>query len=161
MSGGATNRPLGNGLLWQCADRELTLFSMYDAGEPASLNMQHTLATFVALSLIIGAVTSVLIAWRFQRRHTNEPKWRVTTSTIALLLVTLSVLLFLTYRTYNAVIGGEGNGNWTTLPSIRTGNYLSLLGVLASLTATKKMRWPLLAASFLMEFIWFSQGVSL
>ena len=134
---------------------------MYDARETASLNMQHTLATLVALSLIIGAVISVLIAWRLQRRHTNEPKWRVTTSTIALLLVTLSVLLFLTYRTYNAVIGGEGNGNWTTLPSIRTGNYLSLLGLLASLTASKKMRWPLLAASFLMEFIWFSQGMSL
>ena len=124
-------------------------------------NMQHLIATFVALSLIIGAVAAVLIAWRFQRRNTNDPKWRVTTSTIALVLVTLSVLLFLTYRTYNTVIGGEGSGNWTTLPSIRTGNYLSLLGLIVSLTATRKMRWPLLAGSFLMEFIWFSQGMSL
>ena len=134
---------------------------MYDAGEVASSNMQHTIATFTALSLIICAVAAVLIAWRSQKHDTNEPKWRVTTSTIALLLVTLSVFLFLTYRTYNAVIGGEGNGNWTTLPSIRTGNYVSLLGLLASLTATRKMRWPLLAGSCLMEFIWFSQGVSL
>src|SRR5215831_10489791 len=62
---------------------------------------------------------------------TNEAKWRVVTSTITLIVVTLSVLLFLTYRTYNAVIGGEGNGNWTTLPSIRTGNYLSLLALVA------------------------------
>ncbi len=131
-------------------------------GKPLLRNMQHPIATFVALSLIIGAVSAaVLIAWRFQKHDTNEPKWRVTTSTIALLLATLSVFLFLTYRTYNAVIGGEGNGNWTTLPSIRTGNYISLLGLLASLTATRKMRWPLLAASCLMEFIWFSQGVSL
>ena len=103
----------------------------------------------------------MLIAWRFQRRDTNESKWRVATSRIALIVVTLSVLLFLTYRVYNAVIGGEGNGNWTTLPSIRTGNYLSLLGLLASLAATKKMRWPLLAASALMLFLWFSQGMSL
>ena len=134
---------------------------MYDAGEVPSPNMRQTIATFVAFSLIIGAVAAVLIAWRFQKHDTNEPKWRVTTSTIALLLVTLSVFLFLTYRTYNAVIGGEGNGNWTTLPSIRTGNYVSLLGLLASLTATRKLRWPLLAASCLMEFIWFWQGVSL
>jgi H+/Cl- antiporter ClcA len=84
---------------------------MYDAAEAAFPNMQHTIATFVALSLIIGAIAAVLIAWRFQKYHTNEPKWRVTTSTIALLLVTLSVFLFLTYRTYNTVIGGEGNGN--------------------------------------------------
>ena len=133
---------------------------MYDAAEASSPNMQHTIATFVALSLIIGAVAAVLIAWRFKKHDTNEPKWRVTTSTIALFLVTLSVFLFLTYRTYNAVIGGEGNGNWTTLPSIRTGNYISSLGLLASLTATRKMRWPLLAASCLMEFIWFSQGMS-
>lgn len=123
--------------------------------------MQHTIATFAALSLIVGAVAAVLIAWRFQRRDTNDAKWRVATSRVALLLVTLSVLLFLTYRTYNAVIGGEGNGNWTTLPSIRTGNYVSLLALIASLTATRKMRWPLLAASFLMEFIWFGQGMSL
>jgi len=71
------------------------------------------------------------------------------------------VLLFLTYRMYNFVIGGEGSGNWTTLPSIRTGNYLSLLGLVASLAGTKKVRWPLLASSVLMELIWFSQGVSL
>ena len=134
---------------------------MYDAGEATSPDMQHTIATLAALSLIIGSVAAVLIAWRFQKHDTNEPKWRMTTSTIALLLVTLSLFLFLTYRTYNAVIGGEGNGNWTTLPSIRTGNYISLLGLLASLTATRKMRWPLLAASCLMEFIWFSQGMSL
>jgi glucan phosphoethanolaminetransferase (alkaline phosphatase superfamily) len=120
--------------------------------------MQHTIAAFVALSLIIGGVAAVLIAWRVQKRDTNEPKWRVTTSTIALLLITLSVFLFLTYRTYNAATGGEGNGNWITLPSIRTGKYASLLGLLASLIATRKMRWPLLAASCL---IWFSQGVSL
>jgi hypothetical protein len=123
--------------------------------------MQHTIASFLALSLIVGAAAAVLIAWRFRRRHTNEPKWRVTTSTVALVLVTLSLLLFVTYRTYNAAVGGEGNGNWTTMPSIRTGNYLSLLGLLASLAATRKIRWPLLAASFLMEFIWFSQGMSL
>jgi len=111
--------------------------------------------------LTSGAVSAVLIAWNFQRHGSNEPKWRVTTSTAALLLVTPSVFLFLSYRTYNAAIGGEGNGNWTTLPSIRTGNYLSLLGLLASLTATRRMRWPLLAASCLMELIWFSQGMSL
>jgi uncharacterized membrane protein len=134
---------------------------MYDAAEAASPDMQHAIATVVALSLIMGSVAAVLIAWRFQKPGTNEPKWSVTTSTIAVLLVTLFGVLFLTYRTYNAVIGGEGNGNWTTLPSIRTGNYISLLGLLASLTATRKMRWPLLVASCLMEFFWFSQGMSL
>jgi hypothetical protein len=123
--------------------------------------MQYTIATFVALSLFIGAVAAVLISWRFHQHDTNEPKWRVTSSTIALILVTLSVFLFFTYRTYNAVVGGERNGNWTTLPSIRTENYVSLLGLLASLAATRKMRWPLLAALCLMELIWFSQGMSL
>jgi hypothetical protein len=129
--------------------------------EIASPNMQHTIAIFIGLSLILGAVTAVLIAWRFKKHNAGEPKWRVTTSTIALLLVTVSVFLFLAYGTYNAVIGGEGNGNRTTLSLIRTGNYVSLLGLLASLTATRKMRWPLLAAASLMEFIWFSQGMSL
>jgi hypothetical protein len=124
-------------------------------------NMQHAIATLAALSLIVGAVTAVLIAWKFQRRDTNDTNWRVATSRVALTMVTVSVLLFLTYRAYNAAIGGEGNGNWTTLPSIRLGNYLSLLALLASLAATKKVRWPLLAASVLIEFIWFSQGMSL
>lgn len=141
--------------------QDLRHFWMYDAEELASPNMQHTIATLVAPLLIIGAVSAVLIAWKFQRHGSNEPKWRTTTSTTALLLVTLSVFLFLTYRTYNAAIGGEGNGNWTTLPSIRTGNYLSSLGLLASLMATRRMRWPLLAASCLMELIWSSQGMGL
>ena len=132
----------------------------YDAGE-SLVNMQHTIATFIALFLIVGAVAAVLIAWRFQQRETNDAKWRVATSRVALIMVTLSVLLFFMYRTYNAAIGGEGNGNWTTLPSIRLGNYVSLLGLIASFAATKKVRWPLLAASVLMEFIWFSQGMSL
>jgi hypothetical protein len=50
--------------------------------------------TFPVTGLIIGAVAAVLIAWRFQKHDTNEPKWRVTTSTLGLLLVTLSVFLF-------------------------------------------------------------------
>jgi uncharacterized membrane protein YbhN (UPF0104 family) len=120
--------------------------------------VQHTIATFVALSLIIGAVAGVLIAWRFQRRERNDTKWRVATSRVALIMVTLSVFLFVAYRTYNAAIGGEGNGNWTTFPSIRLGNCLSLLGLIASLTATKKVRRPLLAASVLMEFIGSRKG---
>jgi hypothetical protein len=123
--------------------------------------MQHTIATFIALSLIVGAVVTILLAWMVRQSDTNSTKWRVATSRIALVVVTLSVLLFVTYKTYNAAIGGEGNGNWTTLPSIRVGNYLSLLGLIASLTATKRVRWPLLAASVLMEFVWLSQGMSL
>ncbi len=132
----------------------------YYAGEPLS-TMQPTIATFVVLLVIIGAVAAVVTAWRFQIRDSSDAKWRVATSQISLVIVTLSLLLFFTYRTYNAMIGGEGNGNWTTLPSIRIGNYLSLAGLIAGLTATRKVRWPLLAASALMEFIWFSQGMSL
>jgi hypothetical protein len=75
--------------------------------------------------------------------------------------LTLSVLLIAAYGTRNAFFKGDPNGDWTTLIFIRTGNYLSLAGAFASLAGKGKARWSAFAGACLMEFIWFSQGMSL
>jgi hypothetical protein len=110
--------------------------------------MNHLIATLVVVSIILGAVTATSLGWRYAARIRHDstgPRWRSAATILALVLVTLSVLLLAAYLTRNAIIGGAGNGSWTTLIFIRTGNYLSLAGALVSL----------------MLFIWFSQGMSL
>jgi|HubBroStandDraft_1064217.scaffolds.fasta_scaffold41809_3 hypothetical protein len=51
----------------------------------------------------------------------------------------------------------SGSESWLKQPVRKTDAKAWCRAVIA----TRKMRWPLLAASCLMEFIWFSQGMSL
>jgi len=82
-------------------------------------------------------------------------------SALALILVSLSVLLFVAYGTHNASIGGDRNGSALSLLIIRTGNSLSLLGVLACLGGQGRARWSILISGSFMLFLWFGQGMSL
>lgn len=126
--------------------------------------MNRLLETLVFAIVSLGAVIGTFFGWiygpRF-RRDLKEPRWRTVGAFIGLVLVTLSVMLFATYLTRNAVIGGDANGSRSTLIFIRTGNYLSLAGVIASLTGKGKARWPAFVSGCLMLFIWLSEGMSL
>jgi hypothetical protein len=126
--------------------------------------VNHPITTLVVISIILGAVTATSLGWRYAARIRHDstgPRWRSAATILALVLVTFSALLLAAYLTRNAVIGGDGNGSWTTLIFIRTGNYLSLAGALISLIAKGKARWPAFVGGCLMLFIWFSQGMSL
>src|SRR5271168_2148814 len=121
--------------------------------------MNHLISALVVVLIILGAVTATLVGWRRDLRIRDdsvEPRWRSRVTFVALVLLTLSVLLFAAYGTRNALFKGDPNGNWTTLILIRTGNYLSLGGVCSSLAGNGKGRWPALIGACLMEFIWFS-----
>jgi hypothetical protein len=126
--------------------------------------MSHLTSALVVILVIFGAVTATLLGWRYSatiRHDLTEPRWRFAATLVALVLLTLSVLLFAAYGTRNSFFRGDPNGDWTTLVFIRTGNYLSLAGVFASLAGKGKARWSAFAGACLMEFIWFSQGMGL
>jgi len=126
--------------------------------------MKHLIATLLVLSIILGAMISTFLGWRYRagsRLESVGPRWRSVLTTVALVLVTFSVLVFAVYGTRNALFKVDPNGEWTTLVFIRTGNYLSLAGILASLAGKGKGRWLALVAACLMLFIWFSEGMSL
>jgi hypothetical protein len=126
--------------------------------------MKHLIATLLVSSVIIGAVIAAFLGWRCSIRGRQEfagPRWRSILRTVALVLVTLSVLVFAAYGTRNALFRGDPNGDWTTLIFIRTGNYLSLAGVFAGLAGKGNGRWPAFVGACLMLFIWFSEGMSL
>jgi hypothetical protein len=128
----------------------------------AHFPMNRLNATLFFGSIVIGAVAATFLGWRYRARVKRDPKvppWRSVFALVALVLVTLSVLFFATFVTRNALV--RGNVDWTTLIFIRAGNYLSLAGVLASLTGKGKTRWPAFVAACLMLFIWFSEGMSL
>jgi cytochrome bd-type quinol oxidase subunit 2 len=130
----------------------------------AHFTMNRLTATLFFESIVIGAVAATLLGWRYRarvKRDPAEPRWRSASALVALVLVTLSVIFLATFVTYNALVRGNGNGDWMTLILIRVGNYLSLAGVLASLTGKGKTRWPAFVAACLMLFIWFSEGMSL
>jgi hypothetical protein len=118
----------------------------------------------IVVFVVLGAVTATFLGWRYCtriRHESTDPRWRSIATVLSLVLVTLSVLLFAAYVTRNAAIGGEGNGSWTGLIFIRTGNYLSLVGAIASLTGKGKARCLALIGGCLMLFLWFSEGMSL
>lgn len=126
--------------------------------------MKHLIFALVVVLIILGAVTATLLGWRYSARirdGSTESRWRYALTFVALVLLTLSVLLFAAYGTRNALFKGDPNGDWTTLIFIRTGNYLSLAGVCSGLAGKGKGRWPALIGACLMLFIWFSQGMSL
>jgi hypothetical protein len=126
--------------------------------------MNRTTATLIIGSIILGAVMATALGWRYgvEVRHNSAGwRWRSAATVAALALVTLSLILLAAYATRNAITGGDGNGDWTTLIFIRTGNYLSLASVLAGCIGKGKARWPTLVGGCLMEFLWFSEGMSL
>jgi len=126
--------------------------------------MNHLISALVVVLIILGAVTAMLVGWRYAARirdDSAEPRWRSVVTFVGLVLLTLSVLLFAAYGTRNALFKGDRNGDWTTLIFIRTGNYLSLAGVCSGLAGKGKGRWPALIGACLMLFIWFSLGMSL
>jgi len=126
--------------------------------------MKHLIATLLTACVIFGAAIASFLGWKYSVAPTEEPtgpRWRWILSRAALVLVTCSVLAFAAYGTRNAMFKADPNGDWTTLIFIRAGNYLSLVGVLASLAGKGKLRWAAFAGACLMEFIWFSEGMSL
>jgi hypothetical protein len=126
--------------------------------------MKHLMATLLVSSAILGTVIATLLGWRYSvkgEQDSIEPRWRSILRTTALALVTLSVLVLASYGTRNALFKGDPNGDWTTLIFIRTGNYLSLAGVFASLAGKGKGRWHAFVGACLMLLIWFSEGMSL
>jgi hypothetical protein len=126
--------------------------------------MKHLIGTLLVTSAILGAVIATFVGWRYGARGPQQiidPRWRFVLRTTALVLVTLSIIVFAAYGTRNALFLGDRNGDWTTLVFIRTGNYLSLAGVLVSLVGKGRGRWPAFLGACLMLFIWFSEGMSL
>jgi hypothetical protein len=126
--------------------------------------MSHLSATLVVVFVILGAVAATLVGWRHRFRtpqDSTKASWRSAVATAGLVLLSFSVLWFAAYGARNALIGGDGNGSMTTLTFIRTGNYLSLFGVISSLAGKGKDRWPALVGSCFMLFLWFAEGMSL
>jgi glucan phosphoethanolaminetransferase (alkaline phosphatase superfamily) len=128
------------------------------------LTMKQFITTLFVLLILLGAVASAFLGWRNVLRTQQDSRtsrWRSVCSTIGVVLVSLSVLLFLAYGVRNALTGGDGNGNWTTLYFIRTGNYLSLTGAITSLIGKGNARWLAFLSGCLMLFMWSSAGMSL
>jgi hypothetical protein len=126
--------------------------------------MKHLIITLLVLLVVLGAGAAVFLGWRriLGTRHDwRASRWRSICSAIGLALVSLSVLLFFAYGVRNASIGGDGNGNWTTLYFIRSGNYLSLTGAVISLVGNGRVRWLTFLGGCLMLFMWSSAGMSL
>ena len=126
--------------------------------------MIHLLTTLLVGFVILVGVTATLLGWKAfggLKRKWTGPRWRWMASLVSLLLVTLSIIVLVAYMTHNALHSDERNGNSTILTFIRVGNYLSLLGALASLGGKGKARWFALIGGCVMLFIWFSKGMSL
>jgi hypothetical protein len=123
--------------------------------------MNHLIATLFIIFIVVGATTAILVGWRGVARIKEGPRWRSIVGVISLALVTLAALLFAAYVIRNAMIGGDRNGGPTSLRFIRSGNYLSLLGIVASLMGKGKGRWATFIGGCLMLFLWFSEGISL
>jgi hypothetical protein len=126
--------------------------------------MNHLMSALIAVLIILGAMIAMAAGWRYAARisaDSTQPRWRTVVTFVGLALLTLSVLLFAAYGTRNALFTGDRNGDWTTLMFIRTGNYVSLAGICASLAGKGKARWLSFIGACLMQFIWFSLGMSL
>jgi hypothetical protein len=126
--------------------------------------MNHLMSALIVVLIILGAVTAMLVGWRYAARirdDSAQPRWRSVLTFVGLALLTLSVLLFAAYGTRNALFKGDRNGDWTTLMFSRTGNYVSLAGICSSLAGKGKARWLAFIGACLMLFIWFSLGMSL
>ena len=99
--------------------------------------------------------------WVARRGVPRERSWRSAFNAIGLALVSLSVLLFVAYAVHNIAVGGDRNLNAATVPWIKTGNSLSFLGALISLSGKGKGRWPSVVAGCLMLVLWIAEGISL
>jgi hypothetical protein len=126
--------------------------------------MKQLLISLVVPLVVLGAAVFASLGWRNvfrSQQNSRTGNWRVVCGIVGLVLVSFSVILFLVYGTRNALTAGDGNGNWTTVYFIRTGNYLSLGGVVMSLTGKGSLRWPTFLSGCLLLFMWSSAGMSL
>lgn len=124
--------------------------------------MSHLASTFFLEGVIFAGVAAIIVGWAdFARTISDRAGLRTVGAAISLALLTASALLFVTFATYNALIGRDRNGSQTALLFIRTGNYLSLLATVVGLTGNGKGRWATLGGGIAFLFLWFSEGMGL
>jgi hypothetical protein len=125
--------------------------------------MKHYLTYIIAL-IVIGVGILTYLGWKdWARRHfdVSERGWRRAVTFAALVFLSLAGLLFVGYAAHNVAVGGDRNGNATTLLCIRAGNYLSVGTVILSLGANGKGRWSALFGGCFFLLVWLAQGMSL
>jgi len=99
--------------------------------------------------------------WARRRLSLARHGWRNGATLAALISVSVAAILFVAYAIHNIAVGGDGNGNATTLLCIRTGNYLSVAAMLLSLAGTGRERWLTFIGGCFTLFLWVGQGMSL
>jgi hypothetical protein len=125
--------------------------------------MRHYL-TYVIFLIVIGVGVLTYLGWKDWAQHRLEAGgqgWRNVVTLIALLSVSLVALLFVAYTAHNVAVGGDRNGNATTLLCIRSGNYLSLASVVLGLMGKGRGRWSALFGGCFFLLFWLAQGMSL
>jgi hypothetical protein len=120
-----------------------------------------TLVVIFAIVLVVFLVYQGWRTWAHSGRVDEKLTWRTSFLLAALILVSLSFLLFVAYAAHNVIIGGDRNGSATTILWIKTGNTLSFLAGVLSLAGKGRGRWLALAGGCLMLLLWFAQGMSL
>jgi hypothetical protein len=124
----------------------------------------HILVNLFVVAIVLGAGLLAYIGWVdwIERwRDTREGGWRSILMLCAIVSVAITALLFAAYAARNIAIHGDQGGDRITLACIRTGNYMSLAGILLSLGGRGRGRVTTLAGGCLMLFIWLSQGIGL
>jgi hypothetical protein len=125
--------------------------------------MTHYL-TYVIVLIVVGSGILAYLGWRdwaIRRITHSERGWRSILTFAALVFLSLAGLLFVGYAAHNVAVGGDRNGNATTLLCIRAGNYLSVGAVFLSLGAKGRGRWAALLGGCFFLLLWLAQGISL
>jgi hypothetical protein len=125
------------------------------------------LTQLLTLLVILVLITVGLLMYRGWRAWAKVPhdstksRWRSWLTVFALVLVSLSAILFVAYAVHNVIIGGDRNESAMTVLCIKTGNSLAFVGAIASLGGEGKDRWAVLISGCFLLFLWFGQGMSL
>jgi len=125
--------------------------------------MIHFLTYVIVLIVLVSGILAYLgwRDWAIRRITRSERGWRSVLTFASLILLSLSGLLFVGYAVHNVAVGGDHNGNATTLFCIRAGNYLSVGAVFLSLGAKGRCRWAVLLGGCFFLILWLGQGMSL
>jgi len=126
--------------------------------------MQLTyLITLLVVAIVVGTGVLSYLGWAdwIVRGSSVRKGWRSSMTLVALVSLSLTAMLFVGYSIHNVLIGGDQGGNANTLLCIRSGTYLAVASILASLGGQGRGRWAALAGGCLTLFLWFWQGISL